>query len=71
MELRHSDHAIEQLIERGITEEMLDTVLMNPRWMPSVGRNTCYDGVVDGRRLRVVLAEEHAVPVLVTAHWVD
>ncbi len=37
---------------------------------PAVGASTCYDGIVaDGRRLRIVLAEEHSVPVLVTAHW--
>lgn len=71
MELRYSGHAVEQLIVRGITEAMLDAVLIDPRWMPSVGPNTCYDGIVDGRRLRVVIAEEYAVPILVTAHWIE
>ncbi len=40
-------------------------------WMPSIGPNTCYDGIVDGRRLRVVVAEEHHIPYLITAHWVS
>ncbi|MEZ4554063.1 MAG: DUF4258 domain-containing protein [Dehalococcoidia bacterium] len=71
MELRYSGHALEQLIAREITEEMLDAVLLNPRWMPSVGPNACYDGIVGDRRLRIVIAEEHPVPVLVTAHWVE
>lgn len=45
-----------KLTVRGITEAMLDA---------------CYDGIVDGRRLRVVDAEEHAAPILVTAHWIE
>ena len=50
---------------------MVQAVLTHPHWMPAIGPNTCYDGIVNGRRLRVVVAEEHTIPVLVTAHWVD
>jgi hypothetical protein len=72
MELKLSRHAITRIVGQGISEDMVQAVLNDPRWMPAVGPNTCYDGIVpDGRRLRVVLAEEHPVPVLVTAHWVD
>ncbi len=61
-----------RMIGQGISDDMVQAVLNAPRWMPVIGANTCYDGITEnGRRLRVVLAEEHAVPLLVTAHWVD
>jgi len=50
---------------------MVDALLADPRWWPSVGSNTCDDGIIPGRRLRVVIAGEHVVPVVVTAHGVD
>jgi len=71
MELRYSRHAIAQLGERLITDDMIQSVLNAPLWMPAIGPNTCYDGLIDGRHLRIVVAEEHVTPVLVTAHWID
>ncbi len=71
MELFYLDHVRERLIRREMTEEMIDNVLMNPQWMPSIGPSTCYDCIVGGRRLRVVVAEEHHIPYLITAHWVS
>ena len=70
MELKPSIHAVLRMVEQGISEEMVHWTLNNPQWMPAIGPNACYDAMIDGRRLRVVLAEAHAVPVLVTAHWV-
>lgn len=69
MELRYTRHAIAQMAKRHITEEMVEFVLMHPRWMP-VAHNTRYDAVLpDGRRLAVVVAEEHDPAVVVTAMW--
>jgi hypothetical protein len=71
VELQYSAHVIEKLGERFITEDMVQSVLNAPLWMPAIGPNTCYDGIVNGRRLRVVVAEEYSIPILVTAHWID
>lgn len=71
MELRYSDHAVDQMIARGITEQMVEAVLLSPQWMPATTRNTRYDAVVGGRRVGVVLAEEHDPAVVVTVMWAD
>jgi hypothetical protein len=72
VDIEVSRHAVARMVSQGISDAMVQTVLNAPQWMPVIGPNTCYDGIIqDGRRLRVVLAEEHAIPVLVTAHWVE
>ena len=48
---------------------MIDAVLSAPAWTPSTSRNTRYDALIDGRRLAVVVAEEHQPVVIVTAFW--
>ena len=57
--------------QQAITELMVETVLTNPRWTPATTRGTRYDGVAGGRRLCVVLAEEHATPRVITVFWYD
>jgi hypothetical protein len=71
VELRYSDHAVDQMIARGITEQMVEAVLLSPQWMPATTRSTRDDAIVGGRRVGVVVAEQHDPPVVVTVMWAD
>lgn len=69
MDLRYSRHAEERLEQQGITQAMVEAVLLDPQWTPATSRNTRYDAMVGDRRLCVIVAEEHSIPVVVTAFW--
>ena len=71
MELRFSAHALLRMGLREISDEEVRAVLADPQWTPSTDRNTRYDGMVDGRRLAIVVAEEHQPPLVVTLWWYD
>lgn len=71
MDFRISRHAVEQMLSRDITLEMIDAVLSAPQWNPPSTRNTRYDGLVAGRRLSVVVTEDTDPPLVVTVFWYE
>ena len=71
MELRYSRHAVEQMLLRNVTQEEVEAVLAAPRWSPPTSRNARYDRLVAGRRIGVVVAEEHDPPLVVTVFLVE
>ena len=56
---------------RGINEDMIEGVLLQPEWSPATTRGTRYDGFVDGRHLAVVVDESGDPVVVVTVFWAD
>ncbi len=69
MDLRYSRHAVRRMIEQGITEGMVESVLLQPQWTPAVFSGIRYDGMVGERRLGVVVAGRDE-QLVVTAFWV-
>ncbi len=48
---------------------MVEAVLLDPQWTPPTSRSTRYDGMVDDRRLCIVVQEDRDTPIVVTAFW--
>ena len=56
-----------------MAEQDITPLMWNQCWRTRAGlttRGTRYDGIV-GRRMCVVLAEEHATPRVITVFWYD
>ena len=43
------------MIAQGISEAMVEAILLNPQWTPPTTRGVRYDSVIDGRRVCVVV----------------
>lgn len=56
------------MAEQGINRDMVESVLLNPVWTPFVTSRIRYDGLVDGRRLCVIVTPADETFV-VTAFW--
>ena len=59
MDLHYSRHGEERLEQQGITQAMVEAVLLDQRWTPATSRNKRYDAMIGDRRLCVVVAEEN------------
>ena len=71
MDFRHTRHVTKGMGQRGITDADIASVLDSPEWEVPVTRGRRFDGIVDGRRLCVVI-DEHADPIrLVTVWWYE
>jgi hypothetical protein len=57
VDLYYTEHSHKRMLEKRISEEMVEGVLSAPRWTPATTRGIRYGGVVDGRRLAVVIDE--------------
>ena len=56
------------MIAQAISESMVESVLLAAQWAPSTSRGIRYDGVIDGRRIGVVVdADDEAL--VVTTFW--
>lgn len=69
MDFELSKHALEQMLERLISEEVVDAVLSDPYRMPATPRGTRYDGYVPDGRTLTVIVDEFAVPTKVVTVW--
>ncbi len=71
MELRYTRHAIARMIQQGISEAMVEAVLLSPSWTPQRhSQNIRYDALVDGVRLAVVVAPRDET-IIVSVFWID
>jgi hypothetical protein len=57
------------MFEQDITEDMIQGVLVNPQWTPSVSRRIRYDGVVEDGRRRCVVVSATDESRVVSAFW--
>jgi len=57
------------MIQYQIKEEMVEAVLLQPRWS-ATSRNVRYDGIVGGRKLAVVVAAQDET-IVVTTFWAE
>ena len=71
MDFSISRHALRRMFQNDISEVDVGTVLDNPTWNVPTTRGTRYDAMVRGRRLCVVVAEEHSPVRIVTVFWFD
>ena len=56
------------MIGQGISEEMVESILLRPLSTPSTSRGVRYDGIWEGQRLCVVVdANDEAL--IVSAFW--